>query len=449
MFSVSVSTSELPFRDGAFTEAHIDSSGNLILTATDGHLEIMDLSETRNRDLMMAVVGDIIPKFKDFSIQKVEKPKKRSKVKKKTPPPPEPLPPVTVPEEVPVSLPEPDVPPVPEEAPAELTIDAKPEPQEVPALSAEETSKIEEITSETMEYLGMLGDEVFDQSPVSVYFDDWLVNLRQVILGFESNDAIVVDEDFTNECEQIFRDIEEELANRLLKEAELEASSKKLAQNKYALGEIDAEYTAQTKYVQVRGKSALDFLIKNVQRLEEELEKIKQIKTLNPIKRIIKEQKRYDVTKKLKAAKKRLELATQNSAGAQENLEVETGSMDDLIKNVTELEEELAKLHQTKTLNPIKKIAQEQKVSEVTEKLNTAKQKLALAAQKAETEQQRIHDEYEKKKQTTIMNVQTLEKEIETKRTDGSIEARKAATKALANAIKSLAQRNTEPKSSK
>jgi hypothetical protein len=85
----------------------------------------------------------------------------------------------------------------------------------VPVLSADEKPKLEDVVAETLEYLEMLGDEVFDQSPVSVYFDDWLVNLRQVMVAFEFNEAIKVDDIFTDESEQIYNDIEEELANRL------------------------------------------------------------------------------------------------------------------------------------------------------------------------------------------------------------------------------------------
>jgi hypothetical protein len=450
MFSIPVSTSNLPFRTGAFTEAHIDSKGQLTLVSQNGNLEVMDLSDATNRDLMMAVVGDIVPKFKDFASQiaeeKLQKPSQVQEI-----PPPEPPQPIPVEEETP------ELPAVDVEVP---TSEIESVPDEVPIYSVDEKAKIDEITAETLGDLETLGNEVFTQLPVSVYFDDWLVHLRQVILGFESSDAITADEMFTDECEEIFRDIEEELANRLLKEAELEASAKTLAEKRNILGKIDAEYDAQSKYLQVRGKSAMDFLIRNVQRLEEELEKIQQIKTLNPIKRIVKEQKRYTVSRKLKAAKQRLTLAMQNSAAKQEKLEEmdaeyadqnrslkvkEKSSMDSLIKNVQQLEEELARVRQIKTRNPLKRIAKEQQIVDVTEKLNTAKQELALAAQNSEVEQQRIREEYEKKKQTTIKKVHSLEKEIETKKTDKSLEARKAATKALAKAVKALNQRNREP----
>ncbi len=460
MFSIPVSTAGLPFRTGAFTQAHIDSAGHLILASEDGNMEVMDLSETRNRDLMMAVVGDIVPKFKDVAGQiaeeKLQKPSQAQEI-----PPPEPLQPIPWEEEASAELPAVDVPSVQEEVPLEVpSSEVEAVPEEVPVLVADEKAKIEEITAETLNDLETLGNEVFNQSPVSVYFDDWLVHLRQVILGFESSDVITVDEVFTDECEQIFRDIEEELADRLLKEAELEASAKTLAEKRNILGEMDAEYAAQSKYLKVRGKSALDFLIKNVQRLEEELARIQEIKTLNPIKRIAKQQKLYTVTIKLKAAKQRLSLAMQNSAAEQEKLEEmdaeyaaqtrslkvkEKSSMDALIKSVQQLEEELARIQEIKTLNPIKRIAKEQQTVELTEKLNTAKQKLALAAQNSEVEQQRIRGDYEKKKQTAIQKVQSLEEEIATKKTDNSLEARKAATKALAEAVKALIQRNSEP----
>ena len=159
----------------------------------------MDLTETKNRDLMMTVVGDIVPKFKDFASQLAKKkPKKPPKVKKK--PPPKPVPPTPVKEEVPVELPDVAAPSVQEEAPVEVpSSEVEPVPKEVPVSSAaDEKAKIEEITSETLNDLETLGNEVFNQSPVSVYFDDWLVHLRQVILGFESSDVISVDEAFTD-----------------------------------------------------------------------------------------------------------------------------------------------------------------------------------------------------------------------------------------------------------
>lgn len=69
MFSVPVSTSELPARIQVFTETRIDYTGHLILTTEDGRMVVMDyLREIQNRD-MMAVVNDIIPKFQNLVTQ--------------------------------------------------------------------------------------------------------------------------------------------------------------------------------------------------------------------------------------------------------------------------------------------------------------------------------------------------------------------------------------------
>lgn len=279
MFSVPVSTSELPARIRAFTEARIDSTGHLILTTEDGRMVVMDLSEIQNRDIMMAAVNDIIPKFQNLVTQlEQEKLRKPKKVKKKAPPkPPEPTPEIIKEEEplveMPVRLTELDVDFMLEEVKVCLVDfdsvivqeeEPEPEPEPVPVKPVLEKPKLEDVVAETLEYLDMLGDEVFD---------DWLVKLRQIMVAFESNEAVTVDEIFTDECEQIYNDIEEELGNRLLEEAELEASSKTLEEKKYILREMDDEYAAKSNNLQVTGKSALDFMIKNVQRLEDEIAK--------------------------------------------------------------------------------------------------------------------------------------------------------------------------------
>ena len=477
MFSVPISTSGLPARIRAFTQARIDSTGHLILTTEDGRMVVMDLSEIQNRDIMMAVVNDIIPKFKDLVTQlEQERLRKPKKVKKKAAPkPPKPVPEIIKEEplvEMPVRLTVLDAEFMLEEVQAGLVDfdsvivqeevpepEPEPEPVPAPAKLVLEKPKLEDVVAETLEYLDMLGDEMFDdKSPVSVCFDDWLVNLRQVMVAFESNEAVTVDEIFTDECEQIYNDIEEELGNRLLEEAELEASSKTLEEKKYILREMDDEYAAKSNNLQVKGKSALDFMIKNVQRLEDEIAKAEQVKTNNIIKKIALKQKRYTLGQKLKSAKYRLSSAMEKAAAKgnkPENIDSESAtsieinensSKEDLTETIKKLEEELSELKKVKTsfLQPHKKIAQDQKISEINQKLDEARHLLELAAEESEVDKQKIREEYEKKKQDTIKNVQTLEEDIATKRTDTSITVRKEATKALANAVNLLVERNAE-----
>jgi len=64
---------------GAVTQAHVDPTGHLTLLFEDGHLELKNLEESRNRDLMIAVVEDILPKFK--SLTSVHKRKIENRIK--------------------------------------------------------------------------------------------------------------------------------------------------------------------------------------------------------------------------------------------------------------------------------------------------------------------------------------------------------------------------------
>jgi hypothetical protein len=65
--SITVSTSSLPPQLGNVEQAHVDPTGHLILLFDENHMELKDLSDEKNRELMMAVIGDIIPKFKSLT----------------------------------------------------------------------------------------------------------------------------------------------------------------------------------------------------------------------------------------------------------------------------------------------------------------------------------------------------------------------------------------------
>jgi hypothetical protein len=66
-----VSTAALPAEAGNVVKAYIDPTGHLALLHEDGHMELKNLAEERNRDLMIMVIKDVMPKFKSLtSIQK-------------------------------------------------------------------------------------------------------------------------------------------------------------------------------------------------------------------------------------------------------------------------------------------------------------------------------------------------------------------------------------------
>jgi hypothetical protein len=78
--SMQVTPGALPAQVGDVTNAHIDPTGHLVLQYPDGHVELKNLSDDRNRDLMMAVVGDVVPKFKSLTSNQKRKLENRIKL---------------------------------------------------------------------------------------------------------------------------------------------------------------------------------------------------------------------------------------------------------------------------------------------------------------------------------------------------------------------------------
>ena len=77
--SIAVTPLALPAQVGDVVQAHIDPTGHLVLQFEDDHVELKNLSEEKNRDLMMAVVGDVVPKFK--SLTSMQKRKLENRIK--------------------------------------------------------------------------------------------------------------------------------------------------------------------------------------------------------------------------------------------------------------------------------------------------------------------------------------------------------------------------------
>ena len=78
--SISVTQLALPAQFGDVVQAHVDQTGHLVLQFEDGHLELKNLIEEKNRDLMMAVVGDVVPKFKSLTSNQKRKLENRIKL---------------------------------------------------------------------------------------------------------------------------------------------------------------------------------------------------------------------------------------------------------------------------------------------------------------------------------------------------------------------------------
>ncbi len=318
---------------------------------------------------------------------------------------------------------------------------------------AERNAKIESVTSEALTYLDMLGDEVFEQEPVSKYFDDWMVNLRQVILSFESNTAIGADETFSAQYNQIFGQIQDELDNRIANEADIAVSYRTLVENRYLLNKIDEEHAAQTKQLVEKGTSAIETFMRSMANIEKELSEAQAVKVSyrHPMQKMAQDQKVSELTQRLNSVKKRLAMAVGTSStdsgksgDIESQFEAQTKmleekrkfAMDLLNKNVDDLANEIAKLKMTKTSNPLKKVAIQQQVFETEQKFFDAKKRLQLAEQNSSYEMEQLRAEFEKKKQAAMGKVQTLEKDIATKAVDNSAGVRKETAKALVEAVK-------------
>jgi hypothetical protein len=77
--SMPVSTTALPAEAGKIVKAYIDPTGHIALLHEDGHMELENLAEERNRDLMIIVIRDVMPKFKSLTSMQKRKIEKRIK----------------------------------------------------------------------------------------------------------------------------------------------------------------------------------------------------------------------------------------------------------------------------------------------------------------------------------------------------------------------------------
>jgi DNA repair exonuclease SbcCD ATPase subunit len=116
-----------------------------------------------------------------------------------------------------------------------------------------------------------------------------------------------------------------------------------------------------------------------------------------------------------------------------------------LSNNIDDLREELTRISQMKTgiFRALSVKAKVQKEAEATQRLNSDEKELESAVQKFSFEQKKLLDEYEKREQPIIEQIQNQEKEIENQEVDSSIEARGIACEALVNIVNALVQRKS------
>ncbi len=198
-----------------------------------------------------------------------------------------------------------------------------------------------EVSDKTLSSLSRLGNQIFALSPFSQYFDDWVVNLRQVVSEFESNPSIKVDEQFQKERTQIFLDVEAALAENRLAESNLTEEAKALAENNHKIVEADKQYAEQTRDLSNKRNSELSRLSAKVRQLEDDLAAEQQVKVgffqFGEKKRAA--QRLVQANQNLTAGKNELEVTMQNFTAEQEKLH------DNYEKRKQELSENSDRLH--------------------------------------------------------------------------------------------------------
>jgi len=206
---------------------------------------------------------------------------------------------------------------------------------------------VREVVKKTLRRVSGLGNQKFALSPFSEYFDNWLVNLKEVMSEFESSQAINVDDEFVKERSRILTNVARELAARRSEEATLREATKSLADNNHLLVEIDAEYAKAARELAFRRNSEIKLLTRKVHDFEEDLDRVGQMKTgiFRPFSKKAKEQREAEATRKLNSAKSELESVVHSFSVEQEKLHDEYEKRKQaIIEKVRSLEKEVEKL---------------------------------------------------------------------------------------------------------
>jgi hypothetical protein len=180
----------------------------------------------------------------------------------------------------------------------------------------------EEVVEKTLGRLRSLGNQTFAVFPFSVYFDDWLVNLKDALIAFESSPNIAVDEQFLKERSQALANVERALEERRREESSLEEAVKRLSDSKILLEQIEEEYAARVRALEGRKNSEIARLRATIADLKGELDDLARVKAglFRAISKKAKGQKEAEVTQKLNAAQSELELTVRNFNAEQESL---------------------------------------------------------------------------------------------------------------------------------
>jgi hypothetical protein len=211
-------------------------------------------------------------------------------------------------------------------------------------LEKNDVAQSDEIVKKTFDRLRGLGNQMFGFFPFSEYFDDWLVNVRDVLSDFEFNSAIPVDNQFDDECSKILANLELALEERRRKEASYDLIMKSLSDSRHLLERIDEEYAAKTGKLERRKNSEIRRLSRTVQDLQEEHDRITQMKTgiFRSMSKKAKAEKEAEAARILNFAQEKLKLVAPKFSAEQERLIKEhTKTKQPIVEQIQNLRKEI------------------------------------------------------------------------------------------------------------
>lgn len=215
--------------------------------------------------------------------------------------------------------------------------------QGLSTLEQRQTPTLEETVNRTLNALNHLGNQRFVLSPFGEQLNLWFTNLKNILLEFESNPGIVLDEQFVKERSEIVSNIELELTKKRLKEEHVGENAKNLATGKALLEQVNLERGAAVKTMQKRQETETKTLLTHIDDIKKELEHLTQMKTgiFRGISKETKAQKEAEARQRLALARDELaaELQRFNDEQKEARAEYETRKQS-VSMQIQELEKE-------------------------------------------------------------------------------------------------------------
>jgi DNA repair exonuclease SbcCD ATPase subunit len=182
-----------------------------------------------------------------------------------------------------------------------------------------------EVSELTLKQLHTLGSQKFGSSPFSEHFDRWLTNITVVLDEFKSHPNIGADDQFLNECAQIFSSIKDQLEVIRRKETALDQELDNLSDWRSRLKQIKEEYATLTGAIKGQRNREIKGLYKVINHLKKEQDEVIRMKTgfFHGISRKKREQKEMNIVKELSDKQTELELVMLDFSAKQKELKAE------------------------------------------------------------------------------------------------------------------------------